>query len=354
MEPCEWSCRHFQCSKRCHEPCDRPRCNEPCRKRLKCGHPCIGLCGEPCPHLCRRCNREQVTEIFFGDEDEPDARFVLLEDCNHIIEASALDRLMDTPNTKGNDKSSVQLKVCPLCSTPIRRNLRYGNMVKQALTDIEMVKKTILGNAAKIEELERSLPRKIRREIPEEDGRILKKRFDNLKDIGVSERALVAMENQIKFLVYLRKLKKDWDEKLDPKAYVKERQTAMQEWENMHHWVLKDRLNFSDQEIGDIQNELKRLRFLLLFFLYKKKKEILSKRFESRLENDMRRSEEMLTDGRRFDVERKDFVRKVIDKLKELVPLSGLDISEEERLEILNAMQLQKGHWYKCPNGKLT
>ena len=42
----------------------------------KCGHPCIGLCGEPCPRLCRVCDKSKVEELFFGDEDEKDARFV--------------------------------------------------------------------------------------------------------------------------------------------------------------------------------------------------------------------------------------------------------------------------------------
>jgi len=85
-EPCLWSCEHFHCTRLCHEPCDRPRCNQPCSRQLPCGHPCIGICGETCPSKCRVCDRDEVTEIFFGDEDEPDARFVQLEDCRHIFE----------------------------------------------------------------------------------------------------------------------------------------------------------------------------------------------------------------------------------------------------------------------------
>lgn len=31
---------------------------------------------------------------------------------------------------------------------------------------------------------------------------------------------------------------------------------------------------------------------------------------------------------------------------------SGLGISDKERIEILKAMGLTSGHWFKCPNGK--
>ena len=85
-EPCLWSCPHLQCTRLCSEPCDRPRCDQPCTTVLPCGHPCIGICGETCPSKCRVCDRDEVTEVFFGDEDEPDARFVQLEDCKHIFE----------------------------------------------------------------------------------------------------------------------------------------------------------------------------------------------------------------------------------------------------------------------------
>jgi len=43
-------------------------------QRLKCGHQCIGLAQEKCPKLCRVCNKDEVTEIFLGHEDDKDAR----------------------------------------------------------------------------------------------------------------------------------------------------------------------------------------------------------------------------------------------------------------------------------------
>ncbi|CAF5188977.1 unnamed protein product, partial [Rotaria sp. Silwood1] len=83
-ELCAYECKHLRCTRLCYEPCNRGPCNKPCNKKLKCGHICIGLCGEPCPPQCRICHKDIVQEIFFGSEDEPDARFVFLPNCKHI------------------------------------------------------------------------------------------------------------------------------------------------------------------------------------------------------------------------------------------------------------------------------
>ena len=143
-EKCAWQCQHYECTKSCSELCDRPRCNEPCTKPLpSCGHPCIGLCGEPCPKKCRECHKDEITEIFFGTEDEPDARFVELEDCGHVFEVEKIDQWMDQADlTQG-----VQHKLCPKCGVPIRTSLRYGNVVKKILADFENIK----GNTSSFE-----------------------------------------------------------------------------------------------------------------------------------------------------------------------------------------------------------
>ena len=123
----------------CGERCNRPPCNEPCKKRLKCGHPCIGLCGEKCPDKCRICNRDEVCEIFFGSEDEEDARFIQLEECKHLLEVEAGDAWMGQSHDE-NKPAAVQFKACPKCKTQIQKSLRYGNIVKQTLEDYEKLK----------------------------------------------------------------------------------------------------------------------------------------------------------------------------------------------------------------------
>ena len=112
-------------------------------KFKQCGHSCIGLCGEPCPEKCRVCNKEEVTQVFFGTEDEPEARFVQL-DCGHVVEVSGLDHWMDGDFSSGDDQSvSIQPKKCPMCKSLILRTQRYGNVIRRIFKDIEKVSNAI-------------------------------------------------------------------------------------------------------------------------------------------------------------------------------------------------------------------
>ena len=139
--PCARSCVHGACTALCSEPCSREPCTEHCKKRLSCGHPCIGLCGEPCPEKCATCDNEEVTETFFGDEDEDDARFVQLVDCQHLIHADSLDKWV-VDSVVAN---AVGLPECPKCKAPIRKTLRYNSAINDHLKQVEKVKAKLRG-----------------------------------------------------------------------------------------------------------------------------------------------------------------------------------------------------------------
>uniref|UniRef100_A0A8V1A0C1 Zinc finger NFX1-type containing 1 n=1 Tax=Gallus gallus TaxID=9031 RepID=A0A8V1A0C1_CHICK len=194
-EPCEWRCKHYQCTNLCHEPCNRPRCNVPCTKLLRCGHPCIGFCGEPCPKKCLVCDREEVTQIFFGFEDDEDARFVQLEDCGHIFESQGLDRYMD------EDDDVIKLKVCPTCQTPVRKSLRYGTIVKKHLVEIEKVKEKIQGPAREIESSRRRLQAALTSKSVLKRNLLTKYLMleDQLNASDLSIKSIGVIENQLNF-----------------------------------------------------------------------------------------------------------------------------------------------------------
>ena len=57
--------------------------------------------------------------------------------------------------------NSIQLKSCPRCRTPIRRSLRYGNVIKQQLQNIEEVKKKVIGHSFELEEAKGKLKKRL-------------------------------------------------------------------------------------------------------------------------------------------------------------------------------------------------
>ena len=57
--------------------------------------------------------------------------------------------------------NSIKLKSCPRCLTAIRRSLRYGNVIKQQLQNIEEVKKKVIGHSSQLEEAKEMLNRRL-------------------------------------------------------------------------------------------------------------------------------------------------------------------------------------------------
>lgn len=64
---------------------------------------------------------------------------------------------MDSSDDNHTDSHVIQLKTCPRCNTPIRTSLRYGNVIKQRLQDIEKVKVAAYGHPSEMEETKESL-----------------------------------------------------------------------------------------------------------------------------------------------------------------------------------------------------
>ena len=64
---------------------------------------------------------------------------------------------MDSSDDNHTDSHVIQLKACPRCNTPIRTSLRYGNVIKQRLKDIEKVKVAAYGHPSEMEETKESL-----------------------------------------------------------------------------------------------------------------------------------------------------------------------------------------------------
>ena len=258
IEPCAWRCRHHRCTKLCHESCNRPRCDLPCRLQRPCGHPCIGLCGEPCPRKCRVCDRQEVQTIIFGNEDEPDARFIQLQDCKHIVEVGALDQWMTTTADVKDGDLTVQLKLCPICKTPIRRNLRYGNMINSSLADIEQVKDAISGDKALIAQRRMEVQRNWN-EIKCDDRMEVRRRLEN--DYLQLEEA-TALLNSVEFLKSLRNSEKALQE-IRAKLNIRRDNKVIDKLIEKLRDFIHGSLRYSDQTLNECTMELNRIRMLV-------------------------------------------------------------------------------------------
>ncbi|KAL2090898.1 hypothetical protein ACEWY4_013161 [Coilia grayii] len=377
-EPCAWHCPHQRCGKLCHEPCDRPPCTQPCDQPLPCGHPCIGLCGDPCPGKCRVCDRDEVTEIFFGTEDEPDARFVQLEECRHLFEVSSMDTYMaqDEDQGAGLDQRVIKLKECPKCRTPIRRNLRYGAHINRSLAHIEKVKEKVNGKPDDIKLKQAALKVLLKRQknlkeyLPKEYGKIR----DELDQSHLSMRVLCHQENLIMFLERLGELLGTMKERMSgrPRQYFNARLGECL------RFLDSPGQRFSEQQVWDLGRELQRLAYLAelntrcaIATQGNGQVSDLRARLSAMLRGlntgratasqevvlgaevnaQVSAVREVLEGTRPFSEEDERSVKEALADLDAKLPRSGLGITDQERVMIVKAMALPKGHWYKCPNG---
>ncbi|XP_054701392.1 NFX1-type zinc finger-containing protein 1 isoform X2 [Grus americana] len=340
-EPCEWRCQHYQCTNLCSEPCNRPRCNVPCTKLLCCGHPCIGLCGEPCPKKCLVCDREEVTQIFFGFEEDPDARFVQLEDCGHVFESQGLDHYMD------EDDDVIKLKVCPICQTPIRKNLRYGTIVKRWLDEIEKVKEKIQGPAQEIESNRKRLQvALVRNTVLQRNLPLVFLMLKNKLEASVlSTKNIGLIENQLNFYKRVADLTKSLS-KID----ANERKGLRKRLDEVQKWLDQPRLTFTGQELSDLQSELQRLTYLLSLLARCRD---ASGTFTPALAAEIASVRQILEGTKKFTAEDEAAVKADLERLCAALPASGLGLSEAERVQVVNAIGCPRGHWFKCKNGHI-
>lgn len=78
-------------------------------------------------------------------------RWVLLNDCKHVVETTVMEQWLATDD----GDTEIKLKACPKCrpSEPNRNIMttqRYMNLVKKTFKDIQAVKEKIYGQVEKI------------------------------------------------------------------------------------------------------------------------------------------------------------------------------------------------------------
>ncbi|XP_066147854.1 NFX1-type zinc finger-containing protein 1-like isoform X2 [Euwallacea fornicatus] len=375
--PCSRKCEHQRCQKACGEICNVKPCTEKCKKLLKCKHPCVGFCGDPCPHLCRECDKDELTETFFGTEDEEDATFVLLADCKHVLEHSGLETWLD------QNSDRIQFKTCPKCKQVINSTQRYSEYIKQACQDVMNAKMESYGNKDENEALRKKLEGEVlllkskheycslsesmklmqrfpKRKIEINDVlQMLETRLQRVRNKRAqhfNKMELNAIQVKIQTFSYIIQCFRDDTEPVLNK--FKPGNESISQVQFLIKILLNNDDHITDQEIEDLQIEIKRLFRIVQFERLKmilqpdplNKYAISAVYINSKIVQQRDNIQQKLFAPMRYS----DFLDETIkNDLQNFATITNgaTVISEIETMDIVRAIGLSKGHWFKCPNG---
>ncbi|KAJ8731482.1 hypothetical protein PYW07_004646 [Mythimna separata] len=352
QESCSRRCAHGACERRCDEPCARRPCDERCPRRRPCGHMCRGLCGEPCPDICQLCSPDDFPTDFLGDPYEETDKFIVLQDCNHIMEVDSMDSLMM------GDQENIQIRKCPYCRKAIINTNRYKDTVnKMFKNDINPIKLRVYGtNEAirmKLKELQRNVDR-FAAEYAIYLQDYMKTMFSSFTMLVKTQKkvSLLQVEMECVYLNIFEMIVECWKNYRTQKPPTDTLNDELQTHIKTLLGVLKIKskskipIKISEQQQNDVGNEIKRLNVMVQL------SNLLH--IASSIKGDPKVTQQVeTTKGVVFSLSvfNED---KAIESLKQLqlvIKTSNTAVTKYEREMVVKAIGLKAGHWYKCPNG---
>lgn len=296
-----------------------------------------------------------MTETFFGTEDEEDARFVILEDCDHFFEVTSLDKWVDQTDNSSGD-SQVKFPACPKCKTPVRKSLRYCNKVKEILKDVSEIKRKQLlpkqGLMQKIKTFTDECKSSnhfvfIANEVHSICG--LSKRSNlHPSEINSMSVQITVLERMLRVKEIIDAINRSVASKL--KSHF-ELDLAYDSLTTMKSFVMQDFL--SSQQISEAYCEIRRIscmarlgNLLCKLSLYEKN---VSPENQVKLYQAAQKIHESGWTGEKMTEESE---KTLLGLVKEFSKEYGIcELSEQERLMVVKAVGLKKGHWFRCSNG---
>ena len=347
---CKLECPHSKCTNLCSEPCDRFPCDFPCNKTLLCGHLCLGLCGEKCVKACKECNPEnQVFQVFFGTEDEPNARFYELQ-CGHAFEVSSLDKYMGLYEEEKQEvqNKAVKFKDCPSCKQWITRSKRYQAIIKETYKHITNAKRKLVeqnyittqqieGLMAAILDLKNNDIKKVSlwEKIEKELESYIKPMKNKKKPQRIIRQTYYNFYYLIKFYPQYKKIL-EFIESMDANQLEKHMQIYKLHVKNLGEYYLSNEsVDVNDEQWEKIQKKLSILTIFKDLSVLKSTNSTLSAIINPCL-NDIIKNNFDLADDKIETT--KNFLKKYA-------------ITKEEQITIIKAMNLSSGHMFTCPNG---
>lgn len=289
--------------------------------------------------------------------------------------------------------AEIQMKCCPRCKTIIRTSYRYGNLLKCTLEDIIRVKEKLLNAQSNSKQFGDGLRLKI---IPAvKANETLKPELNHVISQLISEglnriqNAISPRKKQKKFIYpridddtrYMLEVQVDVIEatlamlqnavKVKPSnsdnqsfptltASVSKIYVSMKP--NLLHDILDrtarvvtlllDREKFATEEYQACREEVQRLDLLRAFYILKSVPTYDNFSYTTLNQQSTQLDDMLLRNVKRIDELGKTKIKDLLDTMAARLN-TGLGISDKERIEIVRAMGMKQGHWYKCPNGHI-
>jgi hypothetical protein len=282
----------------------------------------------------------------------------------------------------------IQQKCCPRCKTPIKICMRYGDVIKNVFDDIAKAKKKIIqskGNpleffthcsvkltrcrnlVRKCEELGSSTVGEIDKILGSIDQQV------KLKKNGKGNNVHPPLGSDVRFQIevnldVLERVLEMFGKMTSPKTSLTSRSRLltpppppaqkmtpelMNEFFNLVRKLLRsvvERVRISTGEYQAASRELDRFEYVRAYFVLQSTPSfpVLG---ASSPENELIQGH-LMKNIRVLENEQKVELRAAMETLG--VKLNtGLGITDNERREIVQAMGMSKGHWFKCPNGHI-
>jgi hypothetical protein len=272
----------------------------------------------------------------------------------------------------------IQPKCCPRCKTPIKVCMRYNDKIKNAFGDIAKAKKKILslkGNPiAFFENTSRQLSecRRLLKECGPLNNSIVKNidwylgiwyqeiKPTDKKMNGKKKNVYPSLGSDIRFLIevnvdflarLLDMLKKMLVE--PPRSSFKMKSELINELCGFFKQLLRslvERDRISTNEYRAVTRELDRLDYVRAYFVLQSAPAFPvagSPSPENELiQRLLMKNTRVLEDGQKVEI------RAAMETLGVKLR-TGIGISDKERREIVQALGMGRGHWFKCPNGHI-
>ncbi|KAM3965335.1 NFX1-type zinc finger-containing protein 1-like [Aphomia sociella] len=340
QEPCTRACPHSACVNRCGEMCSRTPCDEPCGRKLRCGHPCRGLCGERCPQICAHCHPDTFPVDFLGDEYDENAKFIQLEDCCHVLEVEDMDNLMM------GDSETISIRTCPFCRIPIINTQRYKNRIMHMFTtDINPIKQRVFGNKRDINNKKKDIMveyLKVKDKYKQLLG--INKHYEKAFELGMKFEKIMTLLNLNTKSVYLEILDiiGDYYMKYHNANFTLLKNEMISQIEVICDFLCRNITHkISRQQQNDIGNELNRINAIIQLSEITCYEEYLSDKDRENSKQSISLAVMAINSWKIFDNNKVTVIFKKLQPLREIL----------ERQMVVKVMDMKAGHWYKCPNG---